>query len=138
MTTFTGQCLCGHVKYKADVDKLTLAQCHCKNCQRHSGSAFSLNLMADMTKVDIDKTLLSCYKDTGDNGNPVFRYSCKNCHSILISGNEDLSGTGALKVGSLNDTSTLKPTASIWESSAQPWVVMCNDVYHFDKNAPRK
>ena len=37
-----GGCLCGKVRYSADVDPTFVAVCHCKNCQKSTGSAFSV------------------------------------------------------------------------------------------------
>ena len=71
--TATGKCLCGIVKYELKSLPLTSGVCHCKNCQRSSGSAFStvaavnkndlvimegeLKLYSDITKRVMDKLL---------------------------------------------------------------------------------
>ena len=38
----TGRCLCGSVTYSADADPIVQAVCHCTNCQRQTGTAFSV------------------------------------------------------------------------------------------------
>lgn len=134
--SFTGRCLCGHIQYEGSVEQATAAICHCKNCQRHSGSAFSINLVVPMDTLTLDKAALSCYQDSADSGNPVYRYSCKQCHSVIISGNDALDGVGYLKAGTLDDSSFIKPILSIWECSAQSWVPTLEKVAHVDKNPP--
>jgi len=37
-----GGCLCGKVRYSADVEPTFVGVCHCKNCQKGTGSAFSV------------------------------------------------------------------------------------------------
>ena len=37
-----GGCLCGQVRFKADAEPLFQAVCHCKNCQKQGGTAFSV------------------------------------------------------------------------------------------------
>ena len=36
-----GGCLCGKVRYSADAEPTFVAVCHCKNCQKGTGTAFS-------------------------------------------------------------------------------------------------
>jgi hypothetical protein len=38
MTPFTGGCLCGNVRYRADAEPLWLCHCHCSNCRKLHGS----------------------------------------------------------------------------------------------------
>ena len=42
MREMSGGCLCGQVKYSANADPAFVGVCHCKNCQRTSGTAFSV------------------------------------------------------------------------------------------------
>ena len=37
-----GGCLCGKVRYSADAEPTFVAVCHCKNCQKGTGTAFSV------------------------------------------------------------------------------------------------
>jgi hypothetical protein len=133
MTELAGGCLCGNIRYSSNAQPLSVIQCHCKNCQKQSGSAFSLNLVVKMEQIEINGNQLSCYKDKGDSGNPVYRYFCPNCGSALVSGNNDLSGIAVIKAGSLDDTSDISPRVSIWETSAQAWVPPCAGIPHFEQ-----
>jgi hypothetical protein len=42
MPQITGGCLCGKVRYSADVEPAFTGVCHCRNCQKESGSAFTI------------------------------------------------------------------------------------------------
>ena len=37
---YTGGCQCGSVSYVATAEPMRVSACHCKECQRQSGSAF--------------------------------------------------------------------------------------------------
>ena len=38
----TGHCLCGAISYTYDGESEAVVLCHCGDCQRHTGSAFSV------------------------------------------------------------------------------------------------
>jgi hypothetical protein len=133
MTELTGGCLCGNIRYHSDSQPLTVIQCHCKNCQKQSGSAFSVNLVVKMDQIEINSDSLSCYEDRGESGNPVFRYFCPNCGSAVVTGNSDLSGIAVVKAGSLDVVGDISPQMSIWETSAQSWVTPCEGIPHFER-----
>ena len=40
MPQLTGGCLCGAVRYTTTADPLMTFVCHCRDCQRFTGSAF--------------------------------------------------------------------------------------------------
>jgi hypothetical protein len=42
MPKIEGSCLCGSVKYSSDSEPVMTAVCHCENCQRQTGTAFSI------------------------------------------------------------------------------------------------
>ena len=84
--TVTGHCLCGEIAYELANTPAMTGVCHCKNCQRQAGSAFST--LADVPRKDFTFTSgtpkLYLDKDT-DSGNSVERYFCGTCGSPLYS-----------------------------------------------------
>jgi hypothetical protein len=53
----TGGCNCKSIRYTIDADPIMVAQCHCRNCQRQSGSAFSVNVVVANPAVTVTGTL---------------------------------------------------------------------------------
>jgi hypothetical protein len=43
-TRFIGGCLCGAVRYECSVDPLFMGNCHCRDCQKASGSAYETDI----------------------------------------------------------------------------------------------
>ena len=55
MSKIEGGCLCGAVRYKSDAEPVMQAVCHCKTCQKISGSTYSFNVAVpeDSLKVEV-------------------------------------------------------------------------------------
>ena len=120
--TMTGRCLCGDVTYELTGDPIATAICHCDHCQRQSGGAFSVNLVAQPSQLAVSGELKT-YTETGENddGEYVYRRFCPGCGSPIVS---ELTGPGiiAVKVGTLDDKSGVQPTVEAWCVDRQPWV----------------
>ena len=122
MTT-TGQCLCGAIRYEISSAPSVTGICHCKNCQRQAGSAYST--IAGVPKADFSVTagVPKRYEDADTaSGNPVQRYFCGNCGSPIYSALPGQPDSIYLKSGTLDDTSTFKPMFQAWCDSKQDWV----------------
>lgn len=120
--TRTGRCLCGNVTFELTGDVIATAVCHCDHCQRQSGSAFSVNLIAAEPQLTVDGTL-STYVETGENddGEYVRRRFCPSCGSAIVSELVQ-AGAVAVKAGALDDKSDVQPTVEAWCVDRQPWV----------------
>ena len=131
----TGQCLCGEVCYTLTGEPIATAVCHCKNCQRQSGSAFSLVVIARSSKVAIVGGLKT-YLDTAESGAVLERCFCPECGSALFSRQPATPGITVLKAGTFDDTAWLQPQLHIWCNSAQSWVDIPQNLPHFPRNGP--
>ena len=80
----TGGCLCGAVKYEISDAPSTMGVCHCKNCQRQAGSAFSTLAVVPKDQFKFVHGEPKLYLD-GDtkSGNQVERYFCGTCGCLL-------------------------------------------------------
>jgi hypothetical protein len=125
----TGQCLCGAINYEIDEAPAVTGVCHCKNCQRQAGSAFSTLAGVPTDQLRFTKGEPKLYQD-GDteSGTPVERYFCGNCGSPIYS---LLPGTPEmiyLKTGTLDDTAGFEPQFHAWCDSKQEWVELAEGV----------
>lgn len=121
--SITGRCLCGDVQYEIRSAPAVTGVCHCKNCQRQAGSAFST--LAGVPKADFTftrgKPKLYADSDT-DSGNTVERYFCGRCGSPIYSAIPSQPDVLYLKTGTLDDTSSFRPQFQVWCDSKQNWV----------------
>ena len=44
-TRFTGGCICGGVRYQCEADLISAGNCHCRDCQWATGSAYAAALL---------------------------------------------------------------------------------------------
>ena len=121
----TGRCLCGAVTYEVTGDLLATAVCHCEHCQRQGGSAFSTNLVVHESQLAVSGELRT-YEETGERGDDVYvrRKFCGSCGSPIVSELVHTAGVVAVKAGTLDDTSDVKPTVEVWCVDKQPWVAL--------------
>jgi hypothetical protein len=115
-----GGCLCGAVRYEA-ADPVVTALCHCKHCQRISGSAYSVNVLFPEGSMHIEGAT-QYYLDTGDSGGHLQRHFCPKCGSSLYTKADAVPGIIILKAGTLDDTTSVKPTVQLYCARAQTWV----------------
>lgn len=131
-----GACLCGSVHYTCDAEPVLTLLCHCKHCQRTSGSPYSVDVAVPRGALKVTGNLTS-YADKGDDsGLRVVRRFCPSCGSPIVS---DLDATPDLlwiKAGTLHDSSWLKPQMNIWTDSAQPWASIDRSLPSFGRNPP--
>lgn len=119
----TGRCLCGAVTYELTGDLIATAVCHCDHCQRQSGGAFSVNLVAHESQLNVSGDLQT-YEETGEHDDDVYvrRRFCGSCGSPIVSELAKANGVVAVKAGSLDDKSDIRPTVEVWCADRQPWV----------------
>jgi hypothetical protein len=120
-TPHTGGCLCGALRYTADVSVSELRACHCTNCQKGSGTAGSVNAVIPSAAFKLTRGTLKCYGSTADSGRTLNRSVCGDCGSPIYSQRATALDTLVLRAGSLDDSTGMKITANIWTRSARPW-----------------
>lgn len=123
-TPMLGGCLCGAVRYESTGQPAFALLCHCRDCQRQTGSAFAAGLRVPASGFRITQGTPKRYVKSADSGHAVTRAFCGDCGSTLyvqVATRPDLVG---LRVGTLDDPSGFRPEANIFVKSAQPWAAM--------------
>ena len=122
MTEYTGRCLCGDVSYKVTAEPLSSRVCWCANCQRISSNG-TVNAIFPTQAIDISGTP-SEHTGAADSGNQVRRRFCGRCASHLFSDSTGRPGMTVVRLGTLDDPSSIQPTANIWSASAPSWACL--------------
>ena len=131
----TGGCLCGGVTYTLAGAPLLTAICHCTHCQKHSGSAFSVNHVVRRSDITITGEMGS-FDDRGESGNLIRRRFCKSCGSPIMTEPIDHPDIAYLKAGTLDDRKDILPSVQVWCASAQPWWNAVPQLARFEQYMP--
>ena len=132
MPEMVGGCLCGQVRYLANVEPMFTGVCHCTSCQKITGSAFNVAVAVPRTALSIQGSPKS-YIKIAESGQEVVLRFCPNCGSTILSEPAAMPAASILRAGTLDDTSWLKPTMEIYCDSAQPWVALGGGLKRFPK-----
>ncbi|HEY6516728.1 MAG TPA: GFA family protein [Steroidobacteraceae bacterium] len=124
-----GGCDCGQVRYRMETAPLIVHCCHCRWCQRETGTAFALNAMIEAERVvhtQAEPDLIDTPSLSG-RGQTIAR--CPKCRIALWS---NYGGAGPIlrfvRVGTLDTPDALPPHVHIFTSSKQRWVQLPQDV----------
>lgn len=120
---YFGQCLCGEICYSVEIEPMFTGNCHCKDCQRSSDSAF-IPAMIFPEKDVVVSGEVKYFESQTDSGNIHKRGFCPNCGSQLFARFSNMPGMLGIKAGTLNDSSNYVPKLDFYVGSAAPWDFM--------------
>ena len=103
-----GGCLCGAVRYTAEADPTSATVCHCRDCQKFTGSAFAALVRVTKEAVTFEGTLKT-FSSIGGSGNPILRHFCPECGSSIAEEPGTRPGMIILNVGTFDDPTVTKP-----------------------------
>jgi len=128
-TKFDGGCACRQVRYRMTARPMFVHCCHCRWCQRETGSAFALNAMIEADRVvllDGEPEIIDTPSNSGK-GQRIAR--CPRC-KVAVWSNYGGAGDAVrfVRVGTLDDPDGFAPDIQIFTSSKQPWVVLSPEI----------
>ncbi|HEX7694424.1 MAG TPA: GFA family protein [Sphingomonas sp.] len=134
--TYSGACRCGATRYELAVDTLTAIYCcHCTDCQRWSGSAFSEQAVVPESAISATGPIVE-FTIRNESGALSHQRACGTCHNRLWNTNSARPGLAVVRAGTLDHNRALEPRLHIWVKSKQPWVAIAEGVPCFEESAP--
>ena len=133
MADIAGGCACGAVRYRLGSTPMFVHCCHCRDCQRQTGSAFVLNALIETDRIYLGAGAPQPVPLPTDSGRPHDVYRCPACHTALWSDYGHRPGLRFVRVGTLDDPAAFAPDVHIFTRSKLPWVVLPADQPAFDK-----
>jgi len=139
LDTKKGQCVCGSVSYVITGEPKRVTICHCKWCQRRTGSAFGVEVVFDDHQITINDDSVTRYRHTSDeSGRWLDQHFCNKCGSNIGFTLEAVPGIRTIAVGTFDDPSWLQSEEiqcrHVYTRSAQHWVSIPDDVEQFEKH----
>jgi hypothetical protein len=129
--TFQGGCSCGAVRYRLNSEPMFVHCCHCRDCQRQTGSAFVINALIETDRI----TLLSGVPEPvamgTDSGRPHDIYRCPSCRVALWS-DYGRRAMRFVRVGTLDNPTRIEPDVHIFTRSKLPWIRLPDSARTFE------
>lgn len=117
-----GGCVCGSVRYRLTAPPLAAYNCHCADCQRASGGAYTMSLPIPADRVELLSGDLDGFDKPADSGRVVRMLRCASCGTNVWNLPLAAPQTLIVKAGTLDDPSWLRPVGNIWTDSHHPAV----------------
>lgn len=123
-------CRCGAVTVRCEGEPVRISVCHCLECKRRTGSAFSAQARFPTNHVTIDG-VTKTFERVADSGRKATYSFCPDCGSTVAYTNEGLEGLVAVPVGAFADPNFPAPRFSVYEHRKHAWVeILGRDVQH--------
>ena len=120
----TGGCLCGEIRYSVDWAVERLAACYCKDCQRMTSAAGSVNALVPASAFRLTKGQTKVFTKQADSGNALHRHFCGNCGSWIYNPMGGDPEHLILKAGTFDRHEGMKIELNLWARSRAPWAPM--------------
>jgi hypothetical protein len=124
-TGFDGGCTCRFVRYRLTSPPLIVHCCHCRWCQRETGSSYALNGLIEADRVRLLHGVVDVVDTPSASGKGQKIARCPTCRVAVWS---NYAGAGDamrfVRVGTLDEPDRFPPDVHIFTASRQPWVVL--------------
>jgi hypothetical protein len=115
------QCACGALTISTSGDPIRISVCHCLDCKRRTGSAFSWNAHWPQERVAITGEH-AAYERSSDDGGWVRQYFCPVCGVMVFYAIEGRPGIVSVPVGAFADPAFPAPTVEVYEERRCLWL----------------
>ncbi|MBV8635464.1 MAG: GFA family protein [Burkholderiaceae bacterium] len=131
MTNRIASCSCGQLTATTSAEPIRISVCHCLNCQHRTGGVFASQARFPASSVSIAGKS-STYTIVGDEGGKGIFHFCPTCGATVYYINEGREDSVAIPVGAFADPGFPAPTVSVYEERMHSWVVMPEDIEHWN------
>lgn len=131
--TRVARCLCGSLRVTADGDPLVVNICHCVDCRRRTGAAFSYNAYFHRAHVRFDGSSNS-YERDGQEGRKIRHHFCPECGTTVFWESDLRPERYGIAAGLFEEPFSHPPSYSAWETMKCEWVPLPESLAHFPEN----
>ena len=134
MAQYEGGCECGLVRYRLTDEPIFVNCCHCRQCQKITGSAFAINGLIEDDRLEV----LQGHQTMAPKNGQV---RCSHCDTLLWGAHRRFGDkVQFVRLGTLDESEKIKPDAHFFVRSKHPWVEIPAGVVQFQtipgKNDP--
>lgn len=128
---YSGKCLCGAVTYVAIGKPLVVAQCHCDECRRLSGTGHTIGAMFPSINVELNGAM-SKFEYVSGKASRVSKAFCSQCGSPIFGTNSRMPDHLTLSLGTMDEAAWLSVEVVIFARDKQHWDQLGPNVMSFD------
>jgi len=129
MAMHEAACSCGQLRLIADGDPIRVSICHCLECQRRTGSVFSVQARFDAGQLRTEGRSSEYVRISDDGEERIFSF-CPECGGTVFFKFPAMPEMTAVPVGVFADPNFLAPIRSIYETRRHPWVQLPDSIEH--------
>ena len=121
----TGRCMCGGVRFEVSEQLLGAIYCHCKRCQRRTGSAFSVSALTvpGSFRITVGEQRVRAWRP--EQG--WVKFFCRDCGSELFTSHPENPELTAVRMGALDGDPGIRPSAHQFVAYAAAWEPIPDD-----------
>jgi len=123
-----GSCLCGRFRFTVEGSFGDVRYCHCSQCRRGNGSAFSANARVDRSQWTLEGPADGVTEYEHRPG--LFKAFCSRCGSPLYARSDRDPSDVRVRLGGFEGELAAAITGHVWTSSKAPW-------YEIEDSLPR-
>ena len=114
-------CSCGQLRVTVEGEPVRISMCHCFECQRQTGSAFSMQARYPKENVRVEGRYTDYVRLNDEAGEERTFHFCPDCGStVFYQTDPELI---AVRIGAFADPTFPPPWFSVWEEGRRhPWV----------------
>jgi hypothetical protein len=132
MTALEGGCACSWVRYRLRSKPMFVHCCHCRECQRQTGSAFVINAILENDRVETLAGETEATPVPAESGRPQLIHRCPVCRVAVWSHYGGVEALSFVRVGTPDEPAALPPDVHIYTRSKLPWVALPAGVPAFE------
>lgn len=129
-----GGCACGSIRYRLTSTPLIVHACHCRDCQRLTGSAFVTNVWIERKFVETGPARPKSFELRAGSGKRHEVFFCETCGTALWSRYEIAPGDALfVRAGTLDHPEAVRPDVHIFTRTKLPWLPLPEGARSFEQ-----
>lgn len=117
-------CHCGELRLRCTGEPSKVSLCHCHDCQRRTGSLFSVAVFFPRAEVAVVGGTSKAFRRPSASGFDVTFHFCPECGSSLWWEPDRLPDRIGVAVGAFADPGFPMPDQAVWSQDRHPWLVL--------------
>ena len=134
MKVRSARCHCGQLQLECDGEPIKISMCHCLDCQRRTGSAFSVAVFYDRGRVRVARGATMAFERPSASGFAVRFHFCPACGSNVYWEPARLPNAIGIALGAFADPTFPEPDQSVWTKDKHSWLSIPSGTTIYEEN----